>query len=112
MENPNKLEDTLMNGKIYPKCSVITTPFQSYDWNKPFGNEEIPVPKAPLDKQVEHYNMAISPVEFIVTNNLPFIEGNIIKYICRHKKKGGAEDIRKVIHYCELLLKYEYNEKP
>ena len=58
-----------------------------------------------------HYKeMAIQPIEFIYKNNIPFMEGNIIKYICRHKNKNKAEDIKKVIHYCKLILELEYNE--
>jgi hypothetical protein len=59
-----------------------------------------------LKKQVggSHYRQfPIQPIEFIVKNNLPFIEGNIIKYICRWQDKGGIEDLDKVIHYAELL---------
>ena len=59
-----------------------------------------------LKKQVEgdHYKKyTIQPIEFITKNNIPFIEGNIIKYICRWKDKGGTKDIDKVIHYVELL---------
>ena len=56
-----------------------------------------------------HYaNMAIQPVEFIVANELGFLEGNIVKYVCRHHAKNGAEDIMKAIHYCELLLQTKY----
>ena len=65
----------------------------------------------PLKKQVggNHYKeMAIQPIEFIVKNRIPFIEGNIIKYACRHREKNGAEDIKKIIHYAELLLELEY----
>ncbi len=68
-----------------------------------------------LERQVggSHYkDMAIQPIEYIVKNKLGFCEGNIVKYITRHKAKGGAEDVRKVIHYCELLLETEYGEKP
>lgn len=64
-----------------------------------------------LDKQEGggHYkNLVIQPVEYITKNNLGFIEGNIVKYISRHGSKNGAEDIKKVIHYCELLLELEY----
>lgn len=64
-------------------------------------------PDTPLDKQVggQHYkDMAIQPVEFILANELGFCEGNIIKYTCRYKQKGGIEDLRKVIHYAELLI--------
>ena len=66
-----------------------------------------------LQKQVggAHYaEMAIQPIEFITANDLSFLEGNIIKYVCRHKKKNGADDIKKAIHYCELLLQMEYGE--
>lgn len=68
-----------------------------------------------LMKQVggNHYaSMAIQPVEFIVANNLTFLEGNVIKYISRHHAKNGADDVRKAIHYCELILRTVYNETP
>ena len=66
-----------------------------------------------LAKQVggNHYaEMAIQPVEFIVAKELGFLEGNIVKYVCRHHAKNGAEDIHKAIHYCELLLQTKYGE--
>jgi hypothetical protein len=58
----------------------------------------------------EHYDMPIQPTEFIFKNSIPFIEGNIIKYVTRHRQKNGAEDILKAIHYLELILEYDYNE--
>jgi hypothetical protein len=66
----------------------------------------------PSDRQEggEHYNMPIQPTEFIFKNGIPFIEGNIIKYVTRHRQKNGAEDILKAIHYLELILEYDYNE--
>ena len=52
----------------------------------------------------KHYkNFKIQPIEFITKNKLSFIQGNIIKYVCRFDKKNGNEDIDKAIHYCELL---------
>lgn len=36
----------------------------------------------------------------------------VIKYVTRHASKNGAEDLRKAIHYCQLLLELEYGEKP
>lgn len=58
-----------------------------------------------------HYkDMAIQPVVFIAANELGFLEGNIIKYVCRHHAKNGAEDIRKAIHYCELILATRYKD--
>lgn len=65
-----------------------------------------------LDKEVggSHYNMPIQPIEFITKNKIPFIEGNVIKYVCRHKQKNGVEDIDKAIHYLELLKQLEYQK--
>ena len=52
----------------------------------------------------KHYkDFKIQPIEFITQNKLSFIQGNIIKYVCRFDKKNGNEDIDKAIHYCELL---------
>lgn len=80
------------------------------------GQERTAVPTtSPLDHQEggTHYkDFKIQPVEYIHANNLPFIEGNIVKYITRWKAKGGIADIRKVIHYAELLIELETdNEK-
>jgi len=64
-----------------------------------------------LDRQVgstQHYkDFKIQPIEFITANKLSFIQGNVIKYICRYDKKNGKEDINKIIHYCELLKELE-----
>ncbi len=58
-------------------------------------------------KQVggNHYlKYKIQPVEFIIKNNIGFVEGNIIKYILRFKDKGGIADLEKAKHYIELLI--------
>lgn len=56
-----------------------------------------------------HYkNMAIQPSQFIFENELDWLQGNVIKYICRHKYKGQEEDIKKAIHYCQLILEWYY----
>ena len=66
-------------------------------------------------KQVggSHYkDCKIQPVEYIVGNDLTFLEGNIIKYVTRHRRKGeGRKDIEKVIHYAEMILEMEYNDE-
>jgi hypothetical protein len=53
-------------------------------------------------------DMKISPYEYITANELNWEQGNIVKYISRYKGKNGAEDIRKVIKYAEMLLEREY----
>lgn len=68
-----------------------------------------------LDLQVggDHYKgCGIQPVEYIHANNLGYLEGNVIKYITRHRTKGeGRKDIEKAIHYAQLILELEYNQK-
>lgn len=64
------------------------------------------------DNQVggNHYkNFKIQPLEFTMKNNLDFIQGNIIKYACRHKDKNGIEDLKKVIHYAQLAMELQYD---
>ena len=64
-------------------------------------------------KQVggNHYrSMIIQPSEFINRNNIPFAEGNAIKYLCRHKQKNQKEDLLKAIHYCQMAIDRDYPE--
>lgn len=73
---------------------------------------EEPVEDA-LDIQVggSHYKgYEIQPIEFLQRNKVPPCEANAIKYLCRHRNKGGAEDLHKAIHYIQLLLEMEYDE--
>jgi hypothetical protein len=64
-----------------------------------------------LEKQVkgDHYKrFIIQPAEFINVNNLAYAEGNVIKYVCRHRFKGKKEDIEKAIHYLEMIIERDY----
>ena len=66
------------------------------------------------EKQVggKHYlKYKIQPVEFIIKNNIGFVEGNIIKYILRFKEKGGVQDLEKAKHYIELLIESTKSSK-
>lgn len=63
-----------------------------------------------LEKQVSgsHYkDFPIQPVEFIHKNNIPYIEGNVIKYVARWRDKGGLADLEKAKHYIDLLIELE-----
>ena len=65
-------------------------------------------------KQVggKHYmKYKIQPIEFNTQNNIPFIEGNVIKYLLRYKDKNGIQDLDKCIHYIELLKELYHNGK-
>jgi len=63
-----------------------------------------------LDTQIggNHYkNFPIQPVEFITKNKLGFLEGCIIKRICRKKPK----DLQKIKHEIDLLIEFEACDK-
>jgi hypothetical protein len=75
------------------------------DWDR--ANETFTCSAPALERQVggNHYmDCAIQPIEYIMANNMEYCPANIIKYATRADKKGGVEDIRKIIHYAELWL--------
>jgi hypothetical protein len=52
------------------------------------------------------YCDASSSIECIdVTSHMGFLEGNIIKYVWRHKLKGGIESLKKARWYLDYLIK-------
>ena len=65
-----------------------------------------------LDKQVggDHYkHFKIQPVEFIIKNDLSFLDGCIIKRLCRYKRQSLAkaiQDLNKCIHEIELIKEF------
>ena len=62
------------------------------------------------NKGGSHYkNFVIQPAQFINKNRLLFAEGNVIKYVCRHRDKNGKDDIEKAIHYLEMIIKRDYD---
>ena len=68
-----------------------------------------------LDIQVAgtHYKeMKIQPVEFIHANNIGFCEATAIKYLCRWRKKGGIEDLKKAKHFIDVLIELETRDRP
>ena len=54
---------------------------------------------------------AIQPWDYIVANELGYLEGNIVKYITRWRDKGGIQDIDKVIHYAQKLKEVELKKE-
>jgi hypothetical protein len=64
-----------------------------------------------LNTQVggSHYrDKGIQPIIYIHANDLGFCEGNVVKYVTRWREKNGVADLKKAIHYLELLI--ELNE--
>ena len=67
------------------------------------------------DKQIggSHYKkMKIQPSKFVIENELLFPEGNVIKYICRHRFKNGKEDLEKAVHFIEMIIERDYPTIP
>ena len=67
-------------------------------------------------KQPPHYfRFKIEPITFIMQNEIPYAEGNAIKYLCRwrfkHKtKEAQIEDLKKAKQYIDLILEHEENK--
>lgn len=64
-------------------------------------------------KNPSHYtNGGIEPMDFIFSNGMNFLEGNIVKYITRYKFKNGLQDLKKARVYLDRLInEYEHNER-
>jgi hypothetical protein len=65
-------------------------------------------------KQVggSHYEMPIQPWEFIVKNELPWAEGEIVKYVTRWKNKNGIEDLQKARSIIDFLIDEVTRQEP
>jgi len=65
---------------------------------------------AAMKRQVggNHYKkFKVQPLEYALDNELGICEHAVIKYVTRWKDKGGVEDLRKAIHYIEVLIQRE-----
>lgn len=63
-----------------------------------------------LNVQIDgsHYkSLAIQPVQYIHSNKIGYLEGNVIKYVTRWRDKGGIADLEKAKHYIDLLIELE-----
>jgi len=54
-------------------------------------------------------SLPIQPWHFAEINSLSFLEGCVVKRVCRHRQKDGAQDIDKAIQELELLKKHLYD---
>lgn len=74
------------------------------------------VKHTPADqKQVggEHYKQqAIQHWTYVLANNIPYMEAQIIKYVTRWRSKGGIDDLRKAAHFLEKLIENEEAAEP
>ena len=79
------------------------------------SREELDMLRRPLEKEEvtnpKHYNeRKMEPLDYIIANELDFLEGNIVKYITRYTYKGGVNDLLKARTYLEKLIDRERNK--
>ncbi len=68
-----------------------------------------------VEQPPHYFRFKIEPITFIMQNDIPYAEGNAIKYICRwrwkHKtKEAQIEDLKKAKRYIDLILEHEENK--
>ena len=57
-----------------------------------------------------YYTQGIDCIDYITSKNMSFLEGNVVKYVTRHRMKNGLEDLHKAQWYLTRLIQ-DYNEK-
>jgi hypothetical protein len=60
-----------------------------------------------VEKQSHYTRFVIQPMEFVGVNRLTFLQGNVIKYVCRFDAKNGLEDLKKARHYLDKIIELE-----
>ena len=52
----------------------------------------------------DHYKGSIEPWEAMLAWGLDPWACNVLKYVQRHRKKNGKEDLEKALHYLEFMI--------
>lgn len=55
----------------------------------------------------QHYRTPIQHWDYVLANNIPYLEAQVIKYLTRWRKKGGHADVRKAQHFLQKLFEHE-----
>ena len=67
---------------------------------------------ADIIKEPPHYTKwKIEPITFIMENNIPFAEANVVKYVMRWRDKNGIQDLEKAKRYIDMIIKKEKKEE-
>ena len=107
----------LLNWKHHKKCPKCYGDLAEIEVSCELNSEPSEITDRPkqtcLDTQHggSHYKQGtIQPIEYIHANDLSFLEGSSIKYITRNRRKGTpVEDLKKAIHFIQILLKLEHD---
>ena len=108
-----------------PKCDFLEVKKRTFVINEPGmasecledidmgtkSDRNLPFKSNASETQVggSHYkDCAIQPIDYILANQIGYMEANVIKYITRHHKKGGLKDLAKAKHYIDLIIEKKY----
>ena len=71
----------------------------------PIANKPVIVKPDAIQVGGDHYkDNRIQVWDAIHDWNLGYFSGNVVKYVARHTKKGGLEDLKKARHYLDKLI--------
>jgi hypothetical protein len=112
--NKDKIDEAtgriVASGPKLDKIEACALPFVDDNTSR----EELDMLRRPLEKEEvtnpKHYDkvgFGIQPLEYIIANELDFLEGNVIKYVSRYPHKGGINDLLKARTYIEKLIERE-----
>jgi hypothetical protein len=59
----------------------------------------------------EHYKFPIQPWDYIIANDIGYLEGTAIKYLTRWKRKNGVEDLKKARHFIDKAIETYYQQE-
>jgi hypothetical protein len=82
--------------KTTPSIDAVSTPEEEEAFNAIANSQQV---------GGSHYkDKAIQPWDYIASNGLGYLEGNVVKYVSRWREKGGLEDLKKAQHYLTKLI--------
>ncbi|MFT8709475.1 MAG: DUF3310 domain-containing protein [Sporolactobacillus sp.] len=79
-------------------CKSYFIDFKSFESHRhPRKETDISAPSYYTDGGIETW-------DFIIDKELNFLEGNVVKYVVRWRKKNGVEDLKKARVYLDKLI--------
>jgi hypothetical protein len=69
-----------------------------------YGDAPVEPKKDNVNHPTHYTTGAIETWDYIVSQKLGYLEGNVIKYVSRYKHKNGLEDLKKAQAYLNKLI--------
>lgn len=59
----------------------------------------------------DHYKkQVVQHWDYVLANDIPYMEAQIIKYVSRWRDKNGMEDLKKAQHFLSKLIEHEQEQ--